>query len=178
MNLLPDVSASASSLLLLFEEKGFTAAELAALIGAHSTSKNVAQTNIPVGEPQDLTPGIWDVSFYAQTLSQPAGMVSFASDLALSQDPTVGPEFDIFVTANSQGRWGTAFSAAFTHMSLLGFANGATPPSHFIDCSAVIPRSQNVNAGGGNAGGPGKRDIHNSGLFGRAAGGASYHNWH
>jgi hypothetical protein len=117
---LPDVHADAPSLIALFEAKGFTVGDLAALVGAHSTSKNVAQTDMPIGAPQDSTPGIWDTQFYADTVNQPVGISSFASDIALAADPVAGPAFTNFVGTNTQNKWQAAFLKAMTQMSLLG----------------------------------------------------------
>jgi len=167
---LPDVHANATSLLALFEGKGFTAADLAALVGAHTTSKNVAQTDMPVGAPQDSTPGIWDTQFYSDTINQPAGVSSFASDIALAADPTVGPAFDNFVGVNAQSRWQAAFLKAMTHMSLLGVPGGATPNSGgsgLVDCTTVIPAAKPV-----------KREVMNPHSIWGRSGGSSPHAWH
>ena len=64
--LLPQAFGSASShdtIFQLFQDKGFSARDLAALLGAHSTSKANFQTanGVPAGSPQDDTPGLWDV---------------------------------------------------------------------------------------------------------------------
>lgn len=149
---LPSVSAPGDSLYKLFQAKGFSAEDLAALVGAHSTSTNVAQGNIPVNGPQDTTPGIWDTKFYGETTNPPAGVYPFASDVALAAHPVVGPQFAGFV--NNQGKWTGKFADAMLRMSLLGVPGGVNPSKNMIDCTSVIPSSTSV-----------KRDMKGFSLF-------------
>jgi hypothetical protein len=58
-NLLPGVHADADSLVQLFIDKTISPHELAALLGAHSTSKQFGVDTTQVGAPQDTTPGVW-----------------------------------------------------------------------------------------------------------------------
>lgn len=58
--LLPDPHTSADTLLQNMADKGFSAAELAALLGAHSTSKQFEFDPSHAGAPLDDTPGVWD----------------------------------------------------------------------------------------------------------------------
>lgn len=121
----------------LFEDKGFDATDLAALVGAHATSKSFFETPTgqgDIGLPQDSTPGIWDVKFYSETTNPPEGVFVFPSDLALSQHSVVGPQFASFV--NRQGRWNAFFVAALTKMSLLGVPGGS---DNLTDCTSFIP---------------------------------------
>jgi L-ascorbate peroxidase len=101
--LLPDVHASGDSLFALFQDKGFDAVDLAALVGAHTTSKQFFVDTTQAGKPQDSTPGIWDVKFYGETVQNPppAGNFRFPSDLNLANQAQVGKEFKGFV--NNQG---------------------------------------------------------------------------
>jgi hypothetical protein len=108
---LPDVHAPANDLYQLFENKGFNAKELAALLGAHSTSKSFHQLDImPAGRPQDSTPGLWDVKYYQDTLTPPTGVIPFPSDTSLAAHPDVGKEFHGFV--GNQGKWRGDFAKA------------------------------------------------------------------
>jgi len=141
---LPDChSSNASSLFKLFLEKGFSVLDLAALLGAHTTSKSFFQPGIPPGSPQDSTPGIWGVKDYAETLAQPAseaeGVESFRADIALAHDPTVGKAFAGFV--NNQGFWDFQFADAMSRMSLFGVPGGS---ANLIDCTSFIPTSTNA----------------------------------
>lgn len=126
------------SLLQLFLDKGFSAAELAALIGAHTTSTAFKQTahNVPVDAPQDSTPGKWDINYYAETYNPPAGVSRFDSDINLSQkNTTVGKQFAGFV--GQQNKWGSAFSAAMAKLSVLGIP--ASAQGNFADCTGFLP---------------------------------------
>ena len=124
------------SLFQLFQDKGFNAVDLAALIGAHTTSKSFAQPQIPVGTPQDSTVGKWDVQYYSDTYNPPPGVARFDSDINLS-DPTkaVGKEFQGFV--NNQGKWTGKFADAMGRLSVLGIP--AANVNNFIDCTSALP---------------------------------------
>jgi catalase (peroxidase I) len=52
---LPDVNAQAADLFALFQAKGYNAEDLAALLGAHSTSKQFGVNKTLAGAPQDTT---------------------------------------------------------------------------------------------------------------------------
>ena len=131
------------SLLQLFLDKGFSAAELAALIGAHTTSTNLAETAIPINAPQDSTPGKWDVNYYGETYNVPAGsnVARFDSDINLSQkNTTVGKQFAGFV--GQQGKWTSAFAAAMFKLSVLGIPSGTQ--ANFADCTNFLPAGTSV----------------------------------
>ncbi|KAM0690921.1 hypothetical protein Q7P36_009691 [Cladosporium allicinum] len=126
------------SLLQLFLDKGFSAAELAALIGAHTTSTAFKQeaNGIPNGGQQDSTPGKWDINFYAETYSAPAGVYRFDSDINLSnRTTTVGKQFQGFV--GQAGKWNSAFAAAMAKLSVLGIPGSAQ--GNFADCTGYLP---------------------------------------
>ncbi|KAK3671659.1 fungal class II heme-containing peroxidase [Recurvomyces mirabilis] len=144
-NLLPVAfgpGADHDTILALFTDKGFSARDLAALIGAHTTSKANFQTaeGIPVGTPQDTTPGQWDVLYYNETLYSPAanggGYGRFESDINLSKNASsaVGKQFQSFVGA--QAAWGASFSSAFQFMSTLGVPRNVK--ANLVDCTDVI----------------------------------------
>ncbi|KKY17170.1 putative ligninase h2 precursor [Diplodia seriata] len=126
------------SLLQLFVDKGFSAVDLAALIGAHSTSKNVGQSAIPVGAPQDSTPGKWDVKYYAETYSPPAGVSRFDSDVNLSdKTKAVGKEFAGFV--DNQGKWTGKFADAMFRLGMLGISSDTY--KNWADCTGALPKA-------------------------------------
>ena len=106
---LPPVNGSGDSLLEMFQKKNFTATDLAALIGAHSTSTQFFVDPSKAGEPQDSTPGIWDVTYYDETLSGTAPF-TFESDKNLAAQAEVGPAFRSFMV--NQTRWNEAFVPA------------------------------------------------------------------
>ncbi|KAH4211844.1 peroxidase [Parastagonospora nodorum] len=140
--LLPDVNAPAADLFKLFQDKGFNEVDLAALLGAHSTSNqfNFNTTDGAKGQPQDSTPGVWDVKYYAETLNAPKGVVVFPSDIKLAAHPTVGKEFKGFV--NNQGKWNGKFADAMGRMALFG--SGTTDGKGLIDCTGALPRATNA----------------------------------
>jgi hypothetical protein len=132
-------NSSHDVLMNLFLDKGFSPRDLAALIGAHSTSKAFTQTdnNIPVGGQQDTTPGKWDIDYYAQMNTPVAGTYRFQSDINLSNaSTTVGKQFQGFV--GNQGKWTSSFSDAMARLSVLGIPSSAQ--ANFIDCTNALPR--------------------------------------
>ncbi|THX67630.1 heme peroxidase [Aureobasidium pullulans] len=145
-NLLPKAfgaGAAQQVLIQLFEDKGISQPELAALIGAHTASKAVAQEayGVPYNGPQDSTPGQWDVKYYSDTDNHPSGVYSFESDVNLSNpNSTVGQTFQSFV--NSQSKWNAAFAPAMAHLSVLGISQ--SDQANFIDCTSAVPSGSNA----------------------------------
>ncbi|KAI4847626.1 heme peroxidase [Aureobasidium sp. EXF-8845] len=145
-NLLPKAfgpGAAQQVLIQLFEDKGISQPELAALIGAHTASKAIAQeaNGIPYNGPQDSTPEKWDVVYYSQTDTHPRGVYSFESDINLSNpNATVGQVFQSFV--NSQSKWNAAFAPAMAHLSVLGIPQ--SDQANFIHCTSAVPSGSNV----------------------------------
>lgn len=133
-DLLPDVHASGDSLFALFADKGFSAVDLAALLGAHSTSKQFHVDESQAGAAQDSTPGLWDVKYYAETLNPPQGVFVLPSDRSLAAQAQVGKEFKGFV--GNQGKWTGKFADAMTRLSVLGVPGGA---AGLVDCTAALP---------------------------------------
>ena len=141
--LLPDVKASADVLYKLFQDKGFDASELAALLGAHSTSNqfHFDESAANAGLPQDSTPGIWDVKYYGETITPPKSgpsILVLPSDAKLAVHPTVGKEFKGFV--NQQGKWNGKFADAMAKMTRFG-SNGLVG---LTDCTGALPSATNI----------------------------------
>jgi len=155
--LLPDVNSDATTLLALFAAKGFTPADVAVLVGAHSTSKQQFVNPTFAGEAQDSTPGTWDVQFYSDTAAPEPGVFVFPSDIALMNDPNSGPTFASFQGSQHQATWTTKFALVMTTLSLLGH-DGSTG---LIDCTASLPISSVVVGGTTTSGGgpPTKREF-------------------
>lgn len=107
--LLPSPTQSGDELNQLFLAKTITAGELAALIGAHTTSTQSFVDPADAGAAQDTTDGVWDVLYYQQTLAGTAPF-TFESDTNIANHPLSGPAFKSFV--NNQAGWNVAFSAA------------------------------------------------------------------
>jgi len=99
------VKAPAEELLSLFQDKTISPHDLAALLGAHSTSKAFKQPGVAAGTPQDPTPAVWDVRYYNDTV-QPTplkGTHVFQSDIVLAKHPAMKTEWDSFI--DSQSHW-------------------------------------------------------------------------
>jgi hypothetical protein len=98
--LLPDANDSAEKLIALFEAKTIRAHGLVALVGAHSTSQQRFFNPQRALDPQDSTPGVWDVLFYGQTQDRnpnnPKRILKFPADINLSRHPRTKPEWDEF----------------------------------------------------------------------------------
>ena len=60
------------------------------------------------GDPQDSSPGVWDMAFYPQTFNSnsPPRVLKFQSDINLSKDSRSAPEWQEFMDrATAQGHW-------------------------------------------------------------------------
>lgn len=138
--LLPDVHDSADNLIALFERKGFSAHDLAALVGAHATAKQRFVDPSKAGMPLDTTPGVWDVEFYNDTLQNPPSEKIFVlpSDKVLSVHPKVSDEWKSFV--GDQKHWNEDYAKAYFRMSLLG----VTDLWRLKDCTKTLPKSRPV----------------------------------
>jgi hypothetical protein len=123
--LLPGVSQSADALIALFNDKTIPPHQLAALVGAHSTSKQFFVDAKRSGASQDSTPGVWDTRFYNETLSNSTSprVFKFQSDVVLSADPRVNSEWLAFAAPDGQSHWNEDYANAYTRLSLLGVNN-------------------------------------------------------
>ncbi|KAF2838165.1 class II peroxidase, partial [Patellaria atrata CBS 101060] len=130
---LPDHTAPAQSLLDKFVAKGFTATDLAALLGAHSTARQRFVDPSKAGAAFDATPGQWDVTYYGQVTTQTANF-NLDSDLAISRLPSVLPSWTLFTV--DQVGWSLAFVAAWQKLTVLGIPGGT---SSLIDCTNSLP---------------------------------------
>lgn len=113
--LLPDVFASADSLIKLFEDKTIRPHGLTALLGAHTTSQQKFVDPSRADDPQDSTPGVWDVKFYGQTIgteSTPKRVFKFPSDVKLSVHPRIKDEWKEF-SGNGQSHWNEVSRSPF-----------------------------------------------------------------
>ncbi|QDS77202.1 hypothetical protein FKW77_002627 [Venturia effusa] len=152
-SLLPgNASMSADTIISLFADKGFSAPDVAALIGAHSSAQQFFLDPTRAGQPQDRTPGIWDVDYYAVTTSRNPAVLTFQSDINIANDPRSGPTFRSFI--GQQANWNKAFADTFSRLTLLGVqANG------LVDCTSALPPPRDnfpgANPGGGQGGVPG-----------------------
>lgn len=138
--LLPSATSSADTLINLFQDKTITPHELAALVGAHSTSRQFNFDKTKVGAPQDSTPGVWDVRFYNQTLETkgvPSAVFRLPSDVALANDPRIKDEWIRFQAVNNVGQhhWNEDYAQSYTRLSLLGVNN----INNLTECTKALP---------------------------------------
>ncbi|KAF1976407.1 ligninase H2 precursor [Bimuria novae-zelandiae CBS 107.79] len=132
--LLPGVNDSADKLIKLFQAKTIDPHDLVALVGAHTTSQQHFVDTARDGDPQDSTPGVWDVAFYGETVSTtPPRVFKFASDLALSKDSRAKSEWQAFI--GGQAHWNEDYAKAYTRLSLLGVNN----INDLKECTKVLP---------------------------------------
>lgn len=134
---LPDVNAPAADLFQLFQNKGYDAVDLAAILGAHSTSKQFGVDKTKAGQAQDSTPGVWDVKYYSETTSAPKDVFVFPSDAKLAVHPTVGKEFKGFV--GNQGKWSGKFADAMNRMATFG-----NDKTKMVDCTGALPKAVQI----------------------------------
>jgi hypothetical protein len=135
--LLPDVHADAESLIQLFRDKTIGPHGLAALVGAHTTSQQHFVNVTRAGDPQDSTPGVWDVKFYGQTTNPraPKRVFKFPSDIALSQHPLTKFWWDEFTGRRGQDEWNEDYAREYIRLSLLGVNN----INKLTECTKVLP---------------------------------------
>ncbi|KAJ4362906.1 hypothetical protein N0V83_010023 [Neocucurbitaria cava] len=134
--LLPGEKDSADVLIKLFQAKTIDPHDLVALVGAHTTSQQHFVNTARDGDPQDTTPGIWDVAFYPQTTNNPpVRVLKFQSDINLSKDSRTSPEWAEFSGSGGQNHWNEDYSVAYTRLSLLGVNN----INDLKECTKVLP---------------------------------------
>ncbi|KAK4171078.1 putative lip/Mn/Versatile peroxidase [Triangularia setosa] len=135
--LIPSPFDPADKLIEFFRAKTIQPLGLAALLGAHSTSRQRFIVPSRAGAPQDSTPGVWDVLFYRQTLAAHAApdIVRLPSDIILAQHPHIFPAFKTFAGPNGQAPWDFAYARAYVRLSLLGVFN----VNNLTDCTRVLP---------------------------------------
>jgi hypothetical protein len=105
--LLPDVNAPADQLIQLFIDKTIRPHGLTALVGAHTTSQQRFFQPRRAFDPQDSTPGVWDVLFYGQTLDPraPRRVLKFPADVKFSTHPRMADEWKKFAGPGGQEHW-------------------------------------------------------------------------
>ncbi|TDZ62061.1 Versatile peroxidase VPL1 [Colletotrichum trifolii] len=135
-SMLPPVTGSADFLIELFENKTIRPHGLTALIGAHTTSQQRFVDPSRAGDPQDSTPGVWDVKFYKETLgSAPARVFRFASDVVLAKDSRISKEFQAFAGQGGQSHWNEDYAREYIRLSLLGVQN----INGLTECTKALP---------------------------------------
>nr|XP_036582703.1 ligninase h2 precursor [Colletotrichum truncatum]KAF6791494.1 ligninase h2 precursor [Colletotrichum truncatum] len=135
-NLLPDVNSPADALIELFGNKTISSYGLISLIGAHTTSQQRFVDSARAGDPQDSTPGVWDVKFYSETIGNaPARVFKFNSDIALSKYPSTSAQFKAFAGPGGQSAWNDGYAREYVRLSLLGVYN----INDLTECTKALP---------------------------------------
>jgi hypothetical protein len=116
-----------------FEGKGFSAGDLAALIGAHTSARQFTTDPSKAGTPEDTTPGVWDVLYYSETIAKTAPF-TIQADANLVVQAQVGPVMKQFST-NKPG-WDAAFASAMARLELLEVASAG-----LVDCTSALPQA-------------------------------------
>ncbi|KAH9890274.1 heme peroxidase [Xylariomycetidae sp. FL2044] len=137
LGMLPAATDTAQFLVDLFAAKTFSAADLVALVGAHTASKQTTVDPGRAGASQDSTPGTWDNLYYGETKSSgnDSDVLVFPSDRNLAQFSQTSGLWDQFAAAGGQRSWSPAFAAAYFRMSMLGVDN----MNSLTDITPVIP---------------------------------------
>ncbi|KAH8658174.1 heme peroxidase [Xylariales sp. PMI_506] len=122
---LPAPDADAETLVRQFASRGLTALDLVALVGSHSSAKNLA------GQALDSTVDVWDTLFYSETLDRTAP-ASIPADINLSQDPLTAANWKEFAVGSLQV-WSDAFVPAMEKVHAIG-----SDLDNLIDCSSIV----------------------------------------
>ncbi|TDZ32211.1 Ligninase LG5 [Colletotrichum spinosum] len=135
--LLPSPFQPADQLIQLFRDKTIGPHGLVALLGAHTTSQQNFVDVPRAGDPQDSTPGVWDVLYYKETLSDrsPPRVFKFPSDIAIAQHPETRKEFKDFAGPGGQNHWNEDYAREYIRLSLLGVDN----INQLTECTKVLP---------------------------------------
>ncbi|KAI0865874.1 peroxidase [Xylaria cubensis] len=138
VELLPNPFSEAVDLIRLFRDKTISPHALVALLGAHTTSQQRLTNATRAGDPQDSTPGVWDVLYYEQTygsVEAPERVFKFPSDVALAKYAVTAREWVSFLGTAGQGHWNTDYARAYIRLSLLGVNN----INQLTECTRVLP---------------------------------------
>ncbi|KAI1736702.1 peroxidase [Xylaria scruposa] len=138
VELLPSPFSEAVDLIRLFRDKTISPHALVALLGAHTTSQQRLTNATRAGDPQDSTPGVWDVLYYEETygsVEAPERVFKFPSDVALAKYAVTATEWVSFLGTAGQGHWNTDYARAYIRLSLLGVNN----INQLTECTRVLP---------------------------------------
>lgn len=108
--LLPSPFQEATDLIRLFRDKTISPHQLVALVGAHTTSQQRGVNATRAGDPQDSTPGVWDILYYEETygsVDTPERVFKFPSDVALAKYSVTATEWVSFLGSGGQNHWNT-----------------------------------------------------------------------
>ncbi|KAI1422234.1 class II peroxidase [Xylaria sp. FL1777] len=138
VELLPSPFSEAVDLIRLFRDKTISPHALVALLGAHTTSQQRLTNVTRAGDPQDSTPGVWDVLYYEETygsVSAPERVFKFPSDVSLAKYSVTNSEWISFLGSGGQDHWNTDYARAYIRLSLLGVNN----INQLTECTKALP---------------------------------------
>ncbi|KAJ5356485.1 heme peroxidase [Penicillium concentricum] len=125
MGLIPSNNASDATFLIdLFQNKTFTARDLAALLGAHTVARQLYVDPSRAGQTFDSTPGVWDMNFYREMVlpEPPSGVYRLANDEALALADGTSSRFTAFTDVTfGQTVWNSEYSAAYILIAIISF---------------------------------------------------------
>lgn len=105
-NKLPEPSMDAPEIIKLFARKTFTANDVVALIGAHTSARQFFVDPRRAGTPMDTDPSIWDTLYYREVLTGNNKTIFILhSDWSLATYPETRPEFEAFAGPRGQALW-------------------------------------------------------------------------
>ena len=83
---LPEASQGVGPLIELFEDKTVPLRDLVALVGAHSVGQQRFEDHTKAGDPQDSTVGVWDTTFFRETVRNDTAkrIFKFHSDVSIA----------------------------------------------------------------------------------------------
>ncbi|KAI0420195.1 peroxidase [Xylaria grammica] len=138
VELLPSPFSDALDLIRLFRDKTISPHALVALLGAHTTSQQRLTNVTRAGDPQDSTPGVWDVLYYEETygsVETPERVFKFPSDVALAKYSVTAREWVSFLGTAGQTHWNEDYARAYIRLSLLGVNN----INQLTECTKALP---------------------------------------
>lgn len=131
---------AADELLPLFADKTISPQGLVSLVGAHTTSQQRFAYPEHALEPQDSTPGVWDIDFYQETMNPntPARILKFPSDVHLADDSRTKNAFAMYGDQDwGQAMWNQGYAREYVRLSLLGVNN----INDLVDCTKALPQA-------------------------------------
>ncbi|KAI9155125.1 Manganese peroxidase [Paramyrothecium foliicola] len=139
-NIMPFTHQSPEELFQLFEDKTIAGEDLVALLGAHTVARQRFEDPSRAGDFADSTPGIWDTTFYNETLwaGAPKNIFRFKSDVAIgNHNSQAGAIWRQFARRNGGSfGWPAAYAKAYIRVSVLGVYN----INDLTECTGVLPR--------------------------------------
>ncbi|KAI0022935.1 peroxidase manganese-dependent 1 [Xylariomycetidae sp. FL0641] len=133
---LPLFWQDAPTLVALFAAKTFTARDLVALLGAHTSAKQAFVDPARAGSPLDSDPGVWDTRYYAETLAADnTTTMVLPSDRNVATYAQTQGVWNSFAGGAGSATWGPAYASAYFRMSMLGVKN----MNQLTDITRVLP---------------------------------------